>query len=192
MRKLTVEDQDAINSINTFISEIPKVKDLNTAKAWKAKVLACLQSWLGNENALTLNFKERAEINPFSHPKEFRPQNNDDNATILDQVRKYINANGVLKDTVMSNWFCRLRIEWAIFLATLATGIVSWVIIEGLSMIRTQDYKNLQESYDGLRDSLRSSTLEISQIKKETTGKADDNTNTDIKESRRDTIIVEP
>src|SRR5438105_1963064 len=104
MRKLTNRDRAAIHYLNEYIKQIPTLTILEQAEAWKSKVLGSLQTWLGKDHPLTDTFDHRGGVKVLNH-KEFRLPNNDVNASMLVQVREYIEATGVLKEPDRPNWF---------------------------------------------------------------------------------------
>jgi hypothetical protein len=179
-RKLTKKDKEAILAIDSFIGEIRSINELQTSKAWKLKVVASLENWLGKENVITVSFKEFEGINVLVHPTEFRPEYDHAVESRLNQIKDYIKSVGVIPQQKKLNFLCTIKKEYALIIIGLIISSVTFLITQGVANIRTSDYLILENKYNILIDSLRATSLKNAQIKNASTDNSSKKTNNNI------------
>lgn len=165
MRKLTQKDKDAITAINNLLSDTLKIENSKQALTWKNRALENLRTYIGENSDLF------AQPSYFSfsdgHGNFLKDEKKINEITIyLQGIISFIKDKGVLGNPEQEvNWFYKISTPYAIFLLGFCVTIITTLVTIISVNIKDKSYMKLEYEYKGLRDSLRISTFQNSQVK---------------------------
>lgn len=160
---------EAINLLNTYLSELKGIKEIGAAEAWKSKFLETVKIYVGSDsNFYTESVNETFTTN---YDYDFSKETKNYFISLVGEVIKHITAHGVLEKAqpvpattvitqpIKNNWFSEWE-HWKIIvgmgtIAVVAFGLgFTFQYYLGTAKMERLEYESLKEK-DALTNTIK-------------------------------------